>query len=102
VLVQRARRRQAAKRGGEAARVDAELDQFTVPYQDEELLAIDSELDTLAKEEPVAAEIVRLKIFAGLTTELAADALEISRATAYREWDYARAWLRSRYEYQAT
>ena len=57
------------------------------------LLAVDEALAKLAAEDPASAEVARLRLFAGLTLEEAADALGISRATAFREWGYARAFL---------
>ena len=61
---------------------------------DEQLLALDAALTRLAAEDPVAARVVELRHFAGLSIEDAAAALGLSRATAYRHWTYARAWLR--------
>ncbi len=61
---------------------------------DEQLLALDAALTGLAAEDPVAARVVELRHFAGLSIEDAATALGLSRATAYRHWTYARAWLR--------
>jgi RNA polymerase sigma factor (sigma-70 family) len=60
---------------------------------EEELLALDEALDCFASREPVKAELVKLRYFAGLSEEEAAAALGISRATASRYWTYARAWL---------
>jgi DNA-directed RNA polymerase specialized sigma24 family protein len=61
-----------------------------------DLLALHEALDQLASEEPVAAEVVKLRYFAGLTAEQAALALGISLRTANRHWAYARAWLYQR------
>ena len=61
---------------------------------DERLLALDTALTRLAAEDPVAARVVELRHFAGLSIEDAAAALGLSRATAYRHWTYARAWLK--------
>ena len=60
----------------------------------EDLLVLDEVLDRLAAEDSSAAEIVKLRFFAGFSIEEAADALAISRAQGYRQWSYARAWLR--------
>jgi RNA polymerase sigma factor (TIGR02999 family) len=68
-----------------AAAIDAPVD---------ELMAIDEALERLAAEDRQAAELVKLRYFAGLSIEEAAQALSISRATAYRHWTYARAWIR--------
>ena len=61
---------------------------------DERLLALDAALTRLAAQDPVAARVVELRHFAGLSIEDAAATLGMSRATAYRHWTYARAWLR--------
>jgi DNA-directed RNA polymerase specialized sigma24 family protein len=63
--------------------------------QPERLLAIHDVLDKLVEESPVAAELVKLRVFAGLSIQDAAVALEVSRTTAFRHWTYARAWLRT-------
>ncbi|HLJ11038.1 MAG TPA: ECF-type sigma factor, partial [Planctomycetaceae bacterium] len=63
------------------------------PPPDDALLALDEALSRLEKEDPVKAELVKLRFFAGLTVEQAAAALDISRATADRYWSFARAWL---------
>jgi RNA polymerase sigma factor (TIGR02999 family) len=94
ILVDSARRRSAAKRGGQRARVPlADADAGNVPA-DEELLAIDEALDRLAAEDSTAARFVQLRYFAGLTTDESADALGLSRSSAYEHWAYARARLR--------
>jgi RNA polymerase sigma factor (sigma-70 family) len=63
------------------------------PELGEDLLALDEALEKLAKEDPVKAELVKLRHFAGLTVDQTAEALNISPATADRYWAYARAWL---------
>jgi DNA-directed RNA polymerase specialized sigma24 family protein len=60
---------------------------------DERLLELHDALERLAATEPTAARVVEARVFAGLSVEEAADALGLSRATAYREWTFARAWL---------
>jgi RNA polymerase sigma factor (TIGR02999 family) len=94
ILVESARRKQRIKHGGELQRLD--LEEFDVPVTPppEELLALDEALARLAAEDAEAARIVDLHFFAGLTIDEAAEALGVSRATAYRQWAYARAWLR--------
>jgi RNA polymerase sigma factor (TIGR02999 family) len=93
ILVEQARRRKAQKHGGEMHRV--ELADIAVPANrpDEDLLALDAALDQLAAEDPIKAELVKLRYFAGLTVEQAASSLGISRATADRYWSYAKVWL---------
>jgi RNA polymerase sigma factor (TIGR02999 family) len=95
ILVDRARARRAAKRGGDAERQAVELDQLAARYSDAELIDTDSVLDALAREDAEAADLVRLHVFGGLSIEAAGAALGMSRATAYRNWSFARAWLRA-------
>ena len=94
ILVENARRKKRAKHGGGLRRVD--LDDHDVPVRPppDEILALDDALTRLAEEDPEAARVVQLHFFAGLSIERAAEALGVSRATAYRQWSYARAWLR--------
>ncbi len=87
ILIDSARRKQLAPR------VDFEGLQLAARGQDARLLELHDALDRLATEEPTAARIVETRIFAGLSVEEAANALGLSRATAYREWAFARAWL---------
>lgn len=94
ILVEQARRRQTAKRGGNLDRVALDPDRVSAPAPDEELLALHEALDRLAEQHPEKAELVKLRYFAGLTADEAADALGISPSTADRHWNYARAWLR--------
>jgi RNA polymerase sigma factor (TIGR02999 family) len=93
ILIDQARRKGRDKRGGGLRRV--ELDDVDLPAQAPgDVLAIDEALSRLAAEDPRAAELVKLRFFAGLSITEAADVLCISRTTAYDEWAYARAWLR--------
>jgi RNA polymerase sigma factor (TIGR02999 family) len=94
ILVENARRRHRAKRGGNRARVDLDKAEPTAPETDDDLLALDEALERLAKKEPIKAELVQLRVFAGLTVAQAAEILELSTSTADRYWAYARAWLR--------
>jgi RNA polymerase sigma factor (TIGR02999 family) len=87
ILIESARRKQLAPR------VDFEGLQLAARGQDERLLELHDALDRLATEEPTATRIVELRVFAGLSVEEAATALGLPRATAYREWKFARAWL---------
>ncbi len=98
ILVERARRRRAEKRGGELRRVDlADVELASVPgaVPAADLLALDEALTRFAANDPVKAELVKLRYFVGLSIEEAAGVLSISRATAARHWDYARSWLYS-------
>lgn len=93
ILVDAARRKRTEKHGGRHQRV--ELPDLAVPPEadGDELLALDAALTRFAAEDPVAARVVELRYFAGLSIEAAAAVLGLSRATAYRHWSYARAWL---------
>ena len=96
ILVENARRKGRKKRGGEYDRVDLREADLVVTVPDDKLLAVDEALQQLAEESPEKAELVKLRFFAGLTLEEAAEALGISRTTAHRYWAYARAWLYER------
>jgi RNA polymerase sigma factor (TIGR02999 family) len=93
ILVDRARRRGAEKRGARLGRVD--LPELAGPTGDEpiDLLALDEALGKLQALHPQKAQVVQLRFFAGCTLEEAAQALGIARATAQRHWAFARAWL---------
>jgi RNA polymerase sigma factor (TIGR02999 family) len=96
ILIDSARRKHGARRGGGRKRVDLEglEDELVAGGEDaDELLALDEALARLAAADPRRAELVRLRYFAGLTLEQAAEVLGISRATADRDWAFARAWL---------
>jgi RNA polymerase sigma factor (TIGR02999 family) len=93
ILVEIARRKSAGKRGGGGQRFElSEGDRVVIPDPDT-LLAVDEALTKLATEDEASANLARLRLFAGLTVDEAADALGVSRATAFRDWAYARAWL---------
>jgi RNA polymerase sigma factor (TIGR02999 family) len=94
ILVENARRRHRVKRGGNRARVDLEKAQPTAPETDDDLLALDDALEQLAKKDPIKAQLVQLRVFAGLTVVQAAEVLGLSTTTADRYWAFARAWLR--------
>jgi RNA polymerase sigma factor (TIGR02999 family) len=94
ILVESARRKQRVKHGGELQRVDLDAQDVPVRPPPEEVLALDEALTRLAAQDPDAAQVVDLRFFAGLSIEEAAEALGVSRATAYRQWTYAKAWLR--------
>ena len=87
ILIDSARRKQLAPR------VDIDGLQLTAQVNDERLLDLHDALERLAIEEPMAARMVEARVFAGLSVDEAAAALGLSRATAYREWAFARAWL---------
>jgi len=93
ILVERARRRHTLKRGGQHARIDLDDAEPSVPATDD-LLALDEALEKLAAQAPEKAQLVQLRVFAGLTLAEAAEILGLSTSTADRYWAYARAWLR--------
>jgi RNA polymerase sigma factor (TIGR02999 family) len=93
ILVENARRKRRLKHGGHLQRIDIAEVEVPCPMPDEELLALDSALNRLAKVHPDAAELLHLCFFAGLTQAEAAQHLGVSRATAERTWAFARAWL---------
>jgi len=94
ILVENARRKMRKKRGGERVRVDLEAVAPAAPSLDDDLLDLDEALTRLAETDPTAAELVKLRYFAGLSIPQAAEALGIGARSADRLWAYARAWLR--------
>jgi RNA polymerase sigma factor (TIGR02999 family) len=92
ILVDHARRNAAAKRGGDRGRVEWP-ENLPADRADSDVLAVDEALDDLAAHDPRVAELVKLHVFAGLTLDAAATALGVAPRTAYRDWQYARAWL---------
>lgn len=93
ILVEAARRKQRVKHGGDIQRVELEDERLMCSLPSDELIALDEALERFAREEPQKAQLVKLRFFAGLSIEEAAETLGISRATAARHWTYARAWL---------
>jgi RNA polymerase sigma factor (TIGR02999 family) len=93
ILVDRAREKQALKRGGNLQRVGIDSVDIALPMPEDELLIVDEALDRLAMVDTRAAEVVKLCFFVGLTQEEAARELGISASTAERRWGFARAWL---------
>jgi RNA polymerase sigma factor (TIGR02999 family) len=93
ILVESARQRGALKRGG-GRRADVDPAELAIPQRPDELLAVDEALAGLAAADPQAAELVKLRYFAGLTVDEAAGALNLSTRSAERLWTFARAWLR--------
>ncbi len=94
ILINHARDRKRLKRAGRRARLDL-LDKIGSFDEDPDLLlSVDELLTRLGKEDAVAARIAHLHLFGGLSVEEAGEASGLSRAVAYRNWKYARAWLR--------
>ncbi len=95
ILIEDARRNARVKHGGGRQRVDLDERELSVELVRGEASALEEALAELAAAEPAAAQVVQLRFFSGLSIEKAAVALGVSRATAYRQWTYARTWLRS-------
>jgi RNA polymerase sigma factor (TIGR02999 family) len=95
ILVEYARGKARQKRGGHRRRFDIDAVDLALHAAPDQLLAVDEALDKLQREDPAVFDLVKLRYFAGLNIEQAAAALGISTATAYRHWNYARAWLHS-------
>jgi RNA polymerase sigma factor (TIGR02999 family) len=96
ILINRARDKNRQKRGGGIRRIDLDQVESALETDDEDLLALDEALEQLAVEDNVAAELVKLRFFAGLTLRETAEAMGLSQRTAERQWAYARAWLYAR------
>jgi RNA polymerase sigma factor (TIGR02999 family) len=98
ILIDDARRKAAARHGGAMRRQALDPDAAAGPEPREDLLALDEALDRLAAEDPLKADLVKLRYFVGMSLAEAAAALCLSERTAGRHWAYARAWLRRRVE----
>ena len=93
ILIERARRRNAQKRGGGARPLDLEHANIAMETDDATLLVLDEALQKLEGEQPAAAALVKLRFFAGMTNAEACRVLDVSERTAKRYWTFARAWL---------
>ena len=93
ILVENARRKRCQKRGAGAEKIELSELELAVGDEDECILAVSDALEKLAVEDPQAAELVKLRFFAGLNGEETAAALGLPVRTATRLWSYARAWL---------
>jgi RNA polymerase sigma factor (TIGR02999 family) len=96
ILVENARRKKTAKHGGRRQRLNLSQAEPLTQADPGALLDLDEALTRLAGEDAEAAEVAQLRLFAGLSVEQAAQSLSTSRANAYRQWAYARAWLHAR------
>ena len=94
ILVERARRKERVRHGGELQRKDAAEAELVADQRLAEILKVDAALDELAEQDPRAAELVKLRFFVGMTMAEAAAALGVSTKTLERTWVYAKAWLR--------
>jgi len=93
ILVESARRKKRLRHGGGRHQVELAEDHLVIESPEEDLLAVEEALEQLAAVDQEAAELVKLRYFAGLTTEQAGELLGLSERTAYRTWSFARAWL---------
>ncbi len=93
ILVDNARRKKSLRRGGDLHRHELDEAKLGTTAASDDVLALDEALNKLAERDETKAELVKLRYFAGLTGEQAANALGISTSTADRYWAYARAWL---------
>lgn len=93
ILINRVRDKNRIKRGGKLHRVDLDKVELADQTPDDVLLAVNEALEDLARENPAAADLVKLRYFAGFTLKDAATSLNISTSTADRRWAFARAWL---------
>jgi RNA polymerase sigma factor (TIGR02999 family) len=94
ILVENARRKQSAKAGGGRARHEILESELAVDSTGDDLFAVDEALTRLAAEHPRASRLVHLRFFLGMTLKEAAAQLGLQERTAFRDWAYARAWLR--------
>lgn len=94
ILIENARRKASVKRGGGLRRRLLNEGELALPGDAEDLLALDEALGRLADADAEAAELVKLRFFAGMSVEQAAALLGMSPRSAYHAWNYARAWLR--------
>jgi RNA polymerase sigma factor (TIGR02999 family) len=96
ILVDNARRKRRQKRGGALRRVELDPAQLSYSSAADDLLDLNDALDCLAAADPQAAQFVKLRYFAGLSIEEAAEMVGLSRSAACEHWAYARAWLHRR------
>ncbi len=94
ILIDNARRKKSLKRGGDRKRIDLDKAELAIDGPSDDLIALDEALEKLSRKDKVKAEVVKLRYFAGLTIEQAANILGISTSTADEHWAYARSWLR--------
>jgi RNA polymerase sigma factor (TIGR02999 family) len=102
ILIERARRKASQKRGGKWERIDLQNLEIASDANEDTLLVVNEALEKLEKEDPHAAEIVKLRFFVGLTLDEAGQAMGVTERTAKRYWAYARAWLYKEIKASAT
>jgi RNA polymerase sigma factor (TIGR02999 family) len=98
ILIEAVRRNQSLQRGGQWQRIELDESALVLDRSPAEMLDLDAALEKLAREDPLAASLVNLRYFVGLSLPKAAEALSVSPRTADRLWAYARSWLRQELE----
>ena len=93
ILIESARARNSQKRGGDRQRIASEDFVGSITRDPDTLLDVDAELGRLSQEDAGAAELVKLRLYAGLSVTEAGQLLRMSRSTAYETWDFARSWF---------
>lgn len=93
ILIDRARRRQTQRHGGDYERVELEETGLAAPAEDDQLLAVNDALERFARENAIQAQVVKLRYFGGMTNEEVAQTLNLSVSTVKTYWTFARAWL---------
>jgi RNA polymerase sigma factor (TIGR02999 family) len=93
ILIDRARRRQSQRHGGQYERVELVETELAAPAEDDQLLAVNEALEKFARENPLQAQVVKLRYFGGMTNEEIAEAMGLSVSTVKSYWVFARAWL---------
>jgi RNA polymerase sigma factor (TIGR02999 family) len=96
ILIENARRKKSHKHGGRRQRVDLRDEDVAIEGPSEDVLALDEALTALAEKDPVKADLVKLRYFAGMSLDEAAQVLGLSESTANRYWRFARTWLYAR------
>lgn len=93
ILIDRARRKQTRRHGGDFERIQDEDFDLAAPGPDDQMLSVNEALDKFAQKYPLQAEVVKLRYFAGMTNEEVSQLLEISVSTTKNYWNFSRAWL---------
>jgi RNA polymerase sigma factor (TIGR02999 family) len=93
ILIERARRKRAVRHGGRQERVDFQEAALAGPDEDTQMLEVSDALDKLAAQNPLEADLVKLRYFVGMTNSQAAESLNITEARAKHYWIHARTWL---------
>jgi RNA polymerase sigma factor (TIGR02999 family) len=93
ILIERARHKLRQRYGGGFQRIELDAQDFAAPDSDQQILAINEALDKFAQAHPIKAEVVKLRYFAGMTSEETANIMGLSVATVKNYWKFARAWI---------